>query len=125
MGLKLCRKIGTASSVETTPLVSLHLRAIKIRSKFCMRMYLIYHKNMMLNGVDLSANYDLVYSMFPSQVIRIGYDYRSDNFVTIQSSNFPVSYHLSKVYFHQNDYVKTGAPICRSGNTGASLPISI
>ena len=106
---------------ESLPLVSLPLKQIKIGSKFGMRMHPIYHKNMMHNGVDLSANYDVVYSMFPGRVVRIGYDNRSGNFVTVQSGSFTVSYcHLSKVYVHQNDYVEAGTPICRSGNTGAS-----
>lgn len=108
-------------SATSSPLVALPLKQIKIGSKFGMRMHPIYHKNMMHNGVDLSANYDVVYSMFPGRVIRIGYDDRSGNFVTIQSGSFTVSYcHLSKVYVHQNDYVEAGALICRSGNTGAS-----
>lgn len=75
----------------------------------------------MHNGVDLAANYEPVYSMFPGKVIKTCYDSRFGNFVTIQSANYSISYcHLSKIYVQRGDCVDAGVPFSRSGNTGAS-----
>lgn len=112
---------GTLSSLPPSPLMCLPLRHIRIGSKYGMRFHPIYHKNMMHNGVDLVANYEPVYSMFPGKVIRTGYDSRSGHFVTIQSANYTISYcHLSKIFVHKGYFVDAGTPFSRSGDSGAS-----
>ena len=102
-------------------LVSLPLKSIHIGSGFGMRMHPIYHKRMMHNGIDLSARYENVYSMFPGTVIKVGQDNRSGKFVTVKTGNYTISYcHLSQQYVKVNDFVNAGTIIACSGNTGAS-----
>ena len=102
-------------------LVSLPLKNIHIGSGFGMRMHPIYHKRMMHNGIDLSARYESVFSMFPGTVIKVGQDNRSGKFVTVKTGGYTISYcHLSQQYVKVNDYVNAGTIIACSGNTGAS-----
>lgn len=84
-------------------------------------MHPIYHKWMMHNGVDLTARYEAVYSMFPGIVIRVSHDERSGKYITIRTGNYTISYcHLSSQYVKVNDFVDAGTIIACSGNTGAS-----
>ena len=109
-----------ATSVDSS-LVSLPLKNIHIGSGFGMRMHPIYHKRMMHNGIDLSARYESVFSMFPGTVIKVGQDNRSGKFVTVKTGDYTISYcHLSQQYVKVNDFVNAGTIIACSGNTGAS-----
>lgn len=102
-------------------LVSLPLKSIHIGSGFGMRVHPIYHKRMMHNGIDLSARYESVFSMFPGTVIKVGQDNRSGKFVTVKTGDYTISYcHLSQQYVKVNDFVNAGTIIACSGNTGAS-----
>lgn len=84
-------------------------------------MHPIYHKWMMHNGVDLTARYEEVYSMFPGTVIRVSQDERSGKYITVRTGTYTISYcHLSSQYVKVNDYVDAGTIIACSGNTGAS-----
>ena len=116
--------VGESSSYQTenvTSLVSLPLKSIHIGSGFGIRMHPIYHKRMMHNGIDLSARYESVYSMFPGTVIKVGQDSRSGKFVTVKTGDYTISYcHLSQQYVNVNDFVYAGTIIACSGNTGAS-----
>lgn len=109
------------SNLESGSVVALPLKNIHIGSGYGQRMHPIYHKRMMHNGIDISARYENVYSMFPGTVIRVGEDNRSGKYVTVKTGDFAISYcHLSVPYVHSNDYVDAGTPIACSGNTGAS-----
>lgn len=116
--------VGESSFYQTenvTSLVSLPLKTIHIGSGFGIRMHPIYHKRMMHNGIDLSARYENVYSMFPGTVIKVGQDNRSGKFVTVKTGDYTISYcHLSQQYVNVNDFVYAGTIIACSGNTGAS-----
>lgn len=102
-------------------LVSLPLEKIHINSGFGMRRHPIYHKRIMHNGIDLSARYEKVYSMFPGTVIKVGQDSRSGKFVTVRTGNYTISYcHLSQQLVKENKFVNAGTNIAISGNTGAS-----
>lgn len=112
---------GKGEPMEQKPYVSLPLKKIQINSKFGMRKHPIFHKYIMHNGVDLSARYENVYSMFPGTVIRVGEDGRSGKFVTVRTGGYTISYcHLSQQLVKVNDYVYAGSLIAVSGNTGAS-----
>lgn len=122
-------KSGEGNAIESLsetpkidyPLVSLPLKNIHIGSGFGMRMHPIYHKRMMHNGIDLSARYENVYSMFPGTVIKVGQDNRSGKFVIVKTGDYTISYcHLSQQYVKVNDFVNAGTIIACSGNTGAS-----
>ena len=116
--------VGESSTCKTenvASLVSLPLKTIHIGSGFGMRMHPIYHKRIMHNGIDLSARYESVYSMFPGTVIKVGQDSRSGKFVTVKTGDYTISYcHLSQQYVNVNDFVYAGTIIACSGNTGAS-----
>ena len=102
-------------------LVALPLENIHINSGFGMRRHPIYHKRIMHNGIDLSARYEKVYSMFPGTVIKVGQDSRSGKFVTVRTGDYTISYcHLSQQLVKENEFVNAGTNISISGNTGAS-----
>ena len=112
--------LSEATSVDSS-LVSLPLKNIHIGSGFGMRMLPIYHKRMMHNGIDLSARYESVFSMFPGTVIKVGQDKRSGKFVTVKTSDYTISYcHLSQQYVKVNDFVNAGTILALSGSTGVS-----
>ena len=112
---------STTGDSNMMSLVSLPLKNIRINSGFGMRKHPIYHKRIMHNGIDLSARYENVYSMFPGTVIKVGQDSRSGKFVTVRTGDYTISYcHLSQELVQQNDFVGAGSIIAVSGNTGAS-----
>ena len=112
---------GDGQTIDLMSLVALPLKKIHINSRFGMRMHPIYHKRIMHNGIDLSARYENVYSMFPGTVIKVGQDNRSGKFVTVRTGDYTISYcHLSQELVQQNDFVGAGSIIAVSGNTGAS-----
>ena len=109
------------SMEEGGSIVALPLKNIHIGSGFGMRMHPIYHKRIMHNGIDLSARYENVYSMFPGTVVRVGQDGRSGKFVTVRTGNYTISYcHLSQQLVKESDFIVAGTTIAVSGNTGAS-----
>lgn len=114
------QSLSDATKVDYS-LVSLPLKSIHIGSGFGMRMHPICHKRMMHNGIDLSARYENVYSMFPGTVIKVGQDSRSGKFVTVKTGDYTISYcHLSQQYVKVNDFVNAGTVLALSGSTGVS-----
>jgi murein DD-endopeptidase MepM/ murein hydrolase activator NlpD len=112
---------ATLDNSNTAPLISSPLKNIRIGSGFGMRKHPIYHKRMMHNGIDLSARYENVYSMFPGTVVKVGQDGRSGKFVTVRTGDYTISYcHLSQQLVKEKDFVIAGKNIAVSGNTGAS-----
>ncbi len=112
---------SSMSIQDLMSLVALPLKNIHISSGFGMRMHPIYHRRILHNGIDLSARYENVYSMFPGTVIRVGQDNRSGKFVTVRTGDYTISYcHLSQPFVKENDFVIAGSNIALSGNTGAS-----
>ena len=102
-------------------LVAMPLENIHINSGFGMRRHPIYHKRIMHNGIDLSARYEKVYSMFPGTVIKVGQDSRSGKFVTVRTGDYTISYcHLLQQLVKEKEFVNAGTNIAISGNTGAS-----
>lgn len=113
--------LDNSKNISPETLVSLPLKNIRISSSFGMRMHPIYHKRMMHNGIDLSARYENVYSMFPGTVIKVGQDGRSGKFVTVRTGDYTISYcHLSQQLVKEKDFIIAGTNIAISGNTGAS-----
>ena len=114
------QSLSDATKVDYS-LVSLPLKSIHIGSGFGMRMHPIYHKRMMHNGIDLSARYENVYSMFSGTVIKVGQDNRSGKFVTVKTGDYTISYcHLSQQYVKVKDFVNAGTILALSGSTGVS-----
>ena len=112
---------SSTSNQDLMSLDALPLKNIHISSGFGMRMHPIYHKRILHNGIDLSARYENVYSMFPGTVVKVGQDNRSGKFVTVRTGDYTISYcHLSQPFVKENDFVIAGSNIALSGNTGAS-----
>ena len=112
---------SSMSNQDLMSLVALPLKNIHISSGFGMRMHPIYHKRILHNGIDLSARYENVYSMFPGTVVKVGQDNRSGKFVTVRTGDYTISYcHLSQQIVKEKEFVNAGTNIAISGNTGAS-----
>ena len=113
--------ITSSDNHDLMSLVALPLKNIHINSGFGMRRHPIYHKQIMHNGIDLSARYEKVYSMFPGTVIKVGQDSRSGKFVTVRTGDYTISYcHLSQQLVKEKEFVNAGTNIAISGNTGTS-----
>ena len=113
--------VTSSNNNNLMSLVALPLENIHINSGFGMRRHPIYHKRIMHNGIDLSARYEKVYSMFPGTVIKVGQDSRSGKFVTVRTGDYTISYcHLSQQLVKEKEFVNAGTNIAISGNTGAS-----
>ena len=112
---------SSMSNQDLMSLVALPLKNIHISSGFGMRMHPIYHKRILHNGIDLSARYENVYSMFPGTVVKVGQDNRSGKFVTVRTGDYTISYcHLSQQIVKEKEFVNAGTNIAISGNTGAA-----
>lgn len=113
--------VTSSDNHDLMSLVALPLENIHINSGFGMRRHPIYHKRIMHNGIDLSARYEKVYSMFPGTVIKVGQDSRSGKFITVRTGDYTISYcHLSQQLVKEKEFVNAGTSIAISGNTGAS-----
>ena len=113
--------VSSFDNKDLMSLVALPLKKIHINSGFGMRKHPVYHRKMMHNGIDLSARYEKVYSIFPGTVIKVGQDSRSGKFVTVRTGNCTISYcHLSQQLVKEREFVNAGTSIAISGNTGAS-----
>lgn len=78
-------------------------------------------KQSLHSGMDFHARSNEVYAMMEGEVIKVGYDKRSGNYVTIRHGNYTVSYcHLSKTLVRRNTVVKPGEVVAITGNTGQS-----
>jgi len=73
------------------------------------------------NGIDLRANFTEVHAMMFGTVVKVGFDGRSGNFITIRHGDFIVSYcHLSTIFAHEGQNVLARQVIAISGNSGRS-----
>lgn len=78
-------------------------------------------KQSLHNGMDLHARSNEVYAMMVGEVMKVGYDKCSGNYVTIRHGNYTVSYcHLSKALVRKSTVVKAGEVVAITGNTGRS-----
>ncbi|MCP3893370.1 M23 family metallopeptidase [Bacteroides neonati] len=76
-------------------------------------------KQSLHNGIDFHARSNEVYAVMEGEVIKVGHDKRSGNYVTIRHGNYTVSYcHLSKALVRKNTVVKPGEVVAITGNTG-------
>ncbi len=113
----------TTKQAERTSHVSMTypLRNIKITSPFGYRTDPFTGKRTMHSGIDLAAHGDLVFSMLPGTVDKVGYDPRSGNFVTVRHGDFRISYcHLSRILTTQGTSVSFGTILGITGSTGRS-----
>lgn len=101
--------------------VSYPLDRMVINSSYGWRRDPFTGKKSLHNGMDFHARSNEVYAMMEGEVIKVGHDKRSGNYVTIRHGNYTVSYcHLSKALVRKNTVVKPGEVVAITGNTGRS-----
>lgn len=97
------------------------LRHISVTSPFGYRRDPFTKRKALHNGLDLRANYEPAYAMMHGEVIKVGRDKRSGNYVTLRHGNYHVSYcHLSSIMVRKGEYVYPGIIVGVTGNTGRS-----
>lgn len=101
--------------------VSYPMDKMVINSSYGWRRDPFTGKQSLHNGMDFHARSNEVYAMMAGEVLKVGYDKRSGNYVTIRHGNYTVSYcHLSKALIRENTVVKPGEVVAITGNTGRS-----
>lgn len=101
--------------------VSYPLDRMVVNSSYGWRSDPFTGKQSLHNGMDFHAKNNEVYAMMEGEVIKVGYDKRSGNYVTIRHGDYAVSYcHLSKIWVRKDVIVKPGESVAITGNTGRS-----
>ena len=96
------------------------LRTLVITSPYGYRIDPFTRKRAFHSGIDLRANYEPTYAITYGEVIRVGYDKRSGNYVTVRHGSLTLSYcHLSQSLVTQGTQVRPGTPIGITGNSGS------
>ena len=96
------------------------LRTLVITSPYGYRIDPFTRKRAFHSGIDLRANYEPAYAITYGEVIRVGYDKRSGNYVTIRHGSLTLSYcHLSQSLVTKGTHVNPGTPIGITGNSGS------
>lgn len=99
----------------------LPLDTLRINSYFGMRLHPIYGKLKQHNGIDLRSKESNVYSVTSSFVKDVGYSNSYGSYIRLMAGDMEFLYaHLSHVYVTKGSFIKSGALIGRTGNTGSS-----
>lgn len=101
--------------------VSYPLDRMVVNSHYGWRCDPFTGKQSLHNGMDFHARSSEVYAMMEGEVMKVGYDKRPGNYVTIRHGDYTVSYcHLSKALVRKGTTVKLGEVVAITGNTGRS-----
>lgn len=99
---------------------TLPLKLFKLNSPYGIRPHPVtgerhsFHK-----GIDIAGKNEIVASLLPGIIDKIGYTSLMGNYVAIRYGGYIVYYaHLSKIYCSVAQIVPTGYPIGRTGSTG-------
>ena len=96
------------------------LRTLVVTSPYGYRTDPFTRKRAFHSGIDLRANYEPAYAITYGEVIHVGYDPRSGNYVTIRHGSITLSYcHLSQSLVTKGTHVRPGTPIAITGNSGS------
>jgi murein DD-endopeptidase len=111
--------VGNNMLVEKYLSVAYPLASIVVTSPFGVRRDPISGKTAHHGGVDLRAHFQPVYAMMLGTVVRVGYERKGGNFLTIQHGDYSVTYcHLSQVLVRNGAVVKPGDVVAVSGASG-------
>jgi murein DD-endopeptidase len=111
--------VGNDMLVKKYLSVAHPLASIEVTSPFGVRRDPISGKTSHHGGVDLRANFQPVYAMMLGTVVRVGYERKGGNFLTIQHGDYSVTYcHLSQVLVRNGASVKPGDVVAVSGASG-------
>ena len=101
--------------------VSYPLKRITVTSPYGLRIDPFSKKRSRHNGIDLRAKGEEAYAMLSGVVVKVGYDRRSGNFVTLRHGGYTVSYcHLSRVLAAKGTVVRPRDAVGITGSTGRS-----
>ena len=101
--------------------VSYPLKRITVTSPYGLRIDPFSKKRSRHNGIDLRAKGEEAYAMLSGVVVKVGYDRRSGNFVTLRHGGYTVSYcHLSRVLAAKGTVVHPRDAVGITGSTGRS-----
>jgi murein DD-endopeptidase len=101
--------------------VSYPLDKIVVTSPFGVRADPFSGKRSQHKGLDVRADYEQVYAMMYGEVIKVGFDKRSGNYVSIRHGDYTVTYcHLSQPLVRKGAVVMPGEVVAISGDTGRS-----
>ena len=91
-----------------------------VTSDFGERFHPILQSKTLHKGIDLRANFEIVYSIANGIIVKGDYDTRAGNYIVIQHGNGIESIycHLSKFFLKPGDLVLAGDRIAISGATG-------
>lgn len=99
---------------------TLPLKEFKLSSAYGIRKHPVtgerysFHK-----GIDITGKNEVVVSILPGVVDKIGYTAIMGNYVTVRYGGYTVYYaHLSKIYSSVGRVLQTGDPIGVTGSTG-------
>lgn len=107
--------------ISCYPSIAYPLKSIKITSPYGYRRDPFTGKLSWHNGLDLRAKNEPAYAMMDGIVVKVGYDNRSGNYVTLRHGNFYISYcHLSSIIVRKGESVFPGIIVGVTGNTGRS-----
>jgi murein DD-endopeptidase len=111
--------VGNNMLVEKYLSVAYPLASIVVTSPFGVRRDPISGKTARHGGVDLRAHFQPVYAMMHGTVVRVGYERKGGNYLTIQHGDYSVTYcHLSQVLVRNGASVKPGNMVAVSGASG-------
>jgi murein DD-endopeptidase len=101
--------------------VSYPLDKIVVTSPFGVRADPFSGKRSQHKGLDVRADREQVYAMMYGEVIKVGFDKRSGNYVSIRHGDYTVTYcHLSQPLVRKDAVVMPGEVVAISGDTGRS-----
>jgi murein DD-endopeptidase len=101
--------------------VSYPLDKIVVTSPFGVRADPFSGKRSQHKGLDVRADHVQVYAMMYGEVIKVGFDKRSGNYVSIRHGDYTVTYcHLSQPLVRKGAVVMPGEVVAISGDTGRS-----
>jgi murein DD-endopeptidase len=111
--------VGNNMLVDKYLSVAYPLASIVVTSPFGVRRDPISGKTSHHGGVDLRAHFQPVYAMMHGTVVRVGFERKGGNFLTIQHGDYSVTYcHLSQVLVRNDASVKPGDVVAVSGASG-------
>jgi len=101
--------------------VAMPLAHFKLTSKYGMRFHPVLKAYRFHTGIDLSANYEVVYSIFSGVVTEVGENKINGKYVKISQGNLQSIYaHLSALLVRKGEWISAGDMLGVSGNSGRS-----
>ncbi|MDN3586170.1 M23 family metallopeptidase [Pedobacter aquatilis] len=113
--------LSSLYALHSFPQFALPLAGFKLNSAYGMRFHPLLKDYRFHSGIDLSARYEPVYSIFSGVVTQVGEDKIIGKYVKISQGDLQSIYgHLSAVVVEKGELVFAGEAVGISGNSGRS-----